>query len=61
MSDIDAFVVRGHEKVIAYYRWLRDTAQDASERARFQARMEAEVDALRRHLARQSHGVPQAA
>ena len=26
MFDVDAFVARGHEKIIAYYTWLRDTA-----------------------------------
>jgi len=24
MFELDAFVIRGHEKVIDHYRWLRD-------------------------------------
>jgi hypothetical protein len=38
-----------HEKIIAYYTWLRDTA-DGPERRRFQERIDIESDALRRHL-----------
>jgi hypothetical protein len=61
MSDVDAFVARGHEKVIAYYTWLRDTAQDAGERARFQQRIDAEGKVLRRVLERHAANMPRAA
>jgi hypothetical protein len=40
-DDVDVFVARGHEKVIAYYTWFRDTAQVPEERAGFQERIEA--------------------
>lgn len=61
MYDVDVFVARGHEKVIAYYAWLRDTAQDAGERARFQQRIEAESQALRRLLERHAGNLRRAA
>lgn len=58
---MDVFVARGHEKVIAYYTWFRDTAQVPEERAGFQERIEAEGDALRRLLERHAANLPHAA
>jgi len=60
MFDVDAFVARGHEKIIAYHTWLRDTA-DGPERRRFQERIDIESDALRRHLERRPRDLPRAA
>ena len=54
MFDVDAFVIRGHQKVIDYYRWLRDSTIADVERERFQRRMDEESEALNRYLARQS-------
>lgn len=48
MSEIDAFIVRGHNKIIDHYRWLRDTAQSEAERERFQRCMDAEEERLKR-------------
>jgi hypothetical protein len=39
MFDADAFVIRGHQKVIDYYRWLRDSTVSDVERERFQRRI----------------------
>jgi hypothetical protein len=33
MFDVDVFVARGHEKVIAYYTWLRDTVRGSRKNA----------------------------
>jgi hypothetical protein len=56
MFDVDAFVIRGHQKVIDYYRWLRDSTVSDVERERFQRRMDEESAALNRFLAQQSSG-----
>lgn len=61
MFDVDAFVIRGHQKVIDYYRWLRDSTISDVERERFQRRMDEESEALNRYLARQSSGAQSAA
>lgn len=61
MFDADAFVIRGHQKVIDYYRWLRDSTVSDVERERFQRRMDEESEALNRYLARQSSGAQNAA
>jgi hypothetical protein len=61
MFDVDAFVIRGHQKVIDYYRWLRDSTVSDVERERFQRRMDEESEALRRYLAQQTSGVQNAA
>ena len=54
MFDVDGFVVRGHQKVIDYYRWLRDATVSDVERERFQRRIDEESEALRRYLAQRS-------
>jgi hypothetical protein len=51
MSELDSFIVRGHQKVIDHFRWLRDTAPDAAERDRFQHCMDEEQRALDRFVA----------
>jgi hypothetical protein len=61
MTELDAFVIRGHEKIITHYRWLRDTAPSEAERGRFQRCMTQEEQALRRFLEQRSLGLPQAA
>jgi hypothetical protein len=48
MSELEAFIVRGHQKIIEHYRRLRDSAQSDTERERFQRRMEDEESLLRR-------------
>ena len=37
MFDVDAFVTRGHQKVIDYLRWLLDSILSDVERERFHA------------------------
>jgi hypothetical protein len=61
MFDVDGFVIRGHQKVIDHYRWLRDSTVSDVERERFQRRMDEESEALRRYLAQQTSGVQNAA
>jgi hypothetical protein len=61
MFDVDAFVIRGHQKVIDYYRWLRDSTVSDVERERFQRRMDEESAAVNRFLAQQSSGAQNAA
>ena len=46
MSELDSFIIRGHQKVIDHFRWLRDTAPDAAERDRFQQCMDEAQRAL---------------
>ena len=48
MTELEALIVRGHEKIIGHYRRLRDSATTALERERFQRCMEDEEDALQR-------------
>ena len=54
-------VIRGHQKVIDYFRWLRDSTLSDVERDRFQRRMDEESEALNRYLAKQSRGAQHAA
>jgi len=62
MSELDAFIVRGHQKIIDHYRWLRDTAKSDSERQRYEHRMQEEERALSRFMAqRAADFIPQAA
>ena len=61
MFDVDGFVIRGHQKVIDHYRWLRDSTVSDVERERFQRRMDEESEALQRYLAQQSSGLQNAA
>ena len=49
MFELDAFVIRGHEKVIDHCRWLRDCSPSDVERAHFQRRMDQEHEALNRY------------
>jgi hypothetical protein len=46
MSELDSFIIRGHQKIIDHYCWLRDTAPDAAERDRFQRCVDEEQRAL---------------
>jgi hypothetical protein len=61
MFDADAFVIRGHQKVIDYFRWLRDSTLSDVERERFQRRMDEESEALNQYLAMRSRGAQKAA
>jgi hypothetical protein len=61
MFELDAFVIRGQEKVIDHYRWLRDSSTSDVDRARFQRRMDEEREALDRYLAQRSRGAKNAA
>ncbi|MBR1200485.1 hypothetical protein JQ634_32880 [Bradyrhizobium sp. AUGA SZCCT0240] len=49
MSELDAFLVRGHEKVIEHYRRLRDSSSSDEERRALQARIDRELSALSRY------------
>ena len=53
MFHLETFVVRGHQKMIDHYRWLRDTARSEEECERFQRRMMKEYEALRSYTEQQ--------
>ena len=61
MFDIDAFVIRGHEKVIDHYRRLRDSSTSETERQEFQRRIDEVGKALRLHFEGRSPGGKRAA
>jgi hypothetical protein len=61
MFELDAFVIRGHEKVIDHYRFLRDSSTSDVERERFQRRMDQERETLNAYLEQRSHGAQRAA
>jgi hypothetical protein len=61
MFDADAFIIRGHQKVIDHYCWLRDSSTSDVERERFQRRMKEESEALNRYLAMRSRSAQHAA
>jgi len=48
MSELEAFIMRGHRKIIDHYRQLRDSSESAAERERFQRRMDEEEALLSR-------------
>jgi len=48
MSQLEAFIARGHRKIIEHYRQLRDSAKSDEERRRFQRCMDEEEALLRR-------------
>jgi hypothetical protein len=61
MFDRETFVVRGHQKIIEHYRWLRDTSRSEEERERFQRRMVEEYEALRSYTDQQPRRAQRAA
>ena len=61
MFDIDAFVIRGHEKVIDHYLRLRDTSTSELERQEFQRRIDKVNETLQLYLEERRHGVRRAA
>jgi hypothetical protein len=61
MFELDAFAIRGHEKVIDHYRWLRDSTTSDMERERFQRRMDQERATLNAYLEQRSRGAQRAA
>jgi hypothetical protein len=61
MSELDALVIRGHQKIIDHYGRLRDSALTDEERARFQRCMEEEERALQDFFDRRSRLVRRAA
>jgi hypothetical protein len=61
MSELEGLIVRGHQKIIDHYRWLRDTASSDTERARFQRCMDEEEQRLRRFIEQRSAFLPRAA
>jgi hypothetical protein len=50
MFGVDAFVVRGHEKVIDHYRRLRDSARSELERQQLQQRIDDVEQTLQLYL-----------
>jgi hypothetical protein len=50
MFNLDASVIRGHEKVIGHYRRMRDSANSELERRSFQKSMDEESAALEHYL-----------
>lgn len=46
MTELDSFIIRGHQKIIHHFRWLRDTAPSDAERDRFQRCMDEEQHTL---------------
>lgn len=61
MFQLETFVVRGHQKMIDHYRWLRDTTRSEEERERFQRRMMKEYEALKRYTEQQPRRTQRAA
>jgi hypothetical protein len=61
MSRLEAFIIRGHEKIIDHYRRLRDSSPSRAERERFQRCMEEEEEALRKFVEGRSPPVRRAA
>ena len=61
MTELDAFITRGHQKIIDHYRWLRDTASSAAERERYQRCINEGEEALRRFAEQRLHPLPRAA
>jgi hypothetical protein len=47
MFEVDAFVIRGHEKVLDHYRRIYDSSTSESERQEFQRRMDEISQTLR--------------
>jgi hypothetical protein len=50
MSELEAFIARGHRKIIDHYRWLRDTAKSDADLERFQQCMEKEEALLKKSM-----------
>lgn len=50
MFNVDAFVIRGHEKVIEHYRRLRDSSRSELERRDLQRRMDKAGEELQAYL-----------
>jgi hypothetical protein len=42
MAQLDSIILRGHQKIIEHFRWLRDTASSNLERERFHRWMQEE-------------------
>jgi hypothetical protein len=61
MFEIDAFVIRGHEKVIDHYRWLRGSSKSELERQEFQRRMDEVGEKLQMYLDERLNGIRRAA
>jgi hypothetical protein len=61
MFDVDAFVIRGHEKVIDHYRRLRDSSTSESERQEFKRRMDEVSKTLEHYREGRRHRVQRAA
>ena len=56
MSELEAFIVRGHNKIIDHYRQLRDTAGSEPERDRFQRCVDREEELLSRFTEQERAG-----
>lgn len=54
MSELDSFIVEGHQKVIDHYRRLLDTASSEAERGRFAQRIAQEDEALKLFVSRRT-------
>jgi hypothetical protein len=61
MFEVDAFVIRGHQKVIDHYRRLRDSSTSEFERHELQRRMDKYNETLQSYLEERRHGVRRAA
>jgi hypothetical protein len=61
MFEVDAFVIRGHEKVIDHYRRLRDSSTSEFERRELQRRMDEFSEALQSYLQERRPGMRRAA
>ena len=60
MFDVDTFVIQGHQKVIDYYCWLRDSTISDVERECFQRRIDQERAALDQYLEERLRGAQRA-
>jgi len=61
MFNLDAFIIRGHEKVIRHYRLQRETASSETERRDFERRVADESAALDQYIKTRLGGTHRAA
>jgi hypothetical protein len=61
MFEVDAFVIRGHEKVLGHFQRLRDSAKSETERQRLQTRIDEESNALHLYIKQRLGGARRAA
>ena len=61
MFNLDAFIIRRHEKVVSHYRLLCETASSEKERRDLEQRIEGESAGLDRYIKTRLGGTQRAA